>query len=573
MSISKKELRYKITGTFILALFCLNYAFAATYYIDAVSGKDSNSGLNGSPWQTIAKVNKASLVAGDLVLFARGQIFRGNLLPKSGTASANISYGAYGTGNKPLFLGSVNRKLTTDWVSAGTNLWKTSDVVTIGGNAVDAGNLILNKEASVGWKVSSLSLVTSQGRFYSDVSAKTVTMYSASNPGSFYSDIEIALCQNIINPSDKSYIIIENLDLRYSGAHGIGGSGTHHIIIRDVDISYIGGSYLSGTTRYGNGVEFYNDAHDNSVERCTFSQIYDAALTNQGDLANCQEYNIYYRNNIIRSSEYSFEIWLRGKGASLHDIYFENNTCLDAGSSWGHEQRVDPNASHLCFWGTSATFSNIVIRNNIFSNSAGAGIFEGKNNLADLKTSSVIINNNDWFVANMLAVMTGWDAGKPGPINTYYTWDYYLSLTQQDQNSITADPLLTPEYSIPSNSPCVNSGVSTTVATDFVGTTRPQGSEYDIGAFEYIGTSNLIVDKNLPELSLFPNPAKDSLTFQLSSIQKNENLQIYNTEGELVKEFIMTTVIQKISINNLPNGAYLVKIKSNPQLELKFIKQ
>jgi hypothetical protein len=412
-------------------------SFASTYYINATSGSDSNDGkTNSTPWKTISRVNKAILMPGDSILFSRGQSFRGNLVPQSGTAYAISYYGAYGTGHKPILLGSISRKLASDWVKTGRHLWMTLNVVTEEGVATDAGNIIFDNEASVGWKVSALDLANSQGKFYSDVAAKTVTMYSEGNPGSVYSSIEIALGQHVINETDRSYISIENLDLRYSGAHGIGGSNTQHITIRNVDISYIGGSYLSGTTRYGNGLEFYNAAHDNLVEWCTISQIYDAALTNQGDQVNCLQYNIIYRNNTIRNSENSFELWLRGSGAFLHDIYFENNTCLDAGICWGHEQRVDPNASHLCFWGTTASFNNISIINNIFKNSAGSGIFEAKTSLADLNIAHVNINNNTWDVENILAVMTAWDSEKPSPINTYYDWNYYSSKTKQDSNSI-----------------------------------------------------------------------------------------------------------------------------------------
>jgi len=52
-----------------------------------------------------------------------------------------------------------------------------------------------------------------------------------------------------------------------------------------------------GRVRYGNGVEFWADAHDNLVENCKIWEIYDAAFTNQA-YANSQ-YNIVYRNNVI----------------------------------------------------------------------------------------------------------------------------------------------------------------------------------------------------------------------------------------------------------------------------------
>jgi hypothetical protein len=491
----------KNTFAFCLMLLVSSGAFAATYYVNAISGSDSNNGTTElTAWKTISKVNSVTLVAGDIVLFSRGQTFRGNLYqnfqnPSTGSPSSYIRYGAYGTGNKPLFLASISRKLTSDWVSAGTNLWKTSDVVTIDGASRDAGNLIFNNEASVGWKVTSLSGLTSQGKFYSDVSAKTVTMYSAGNPGSVYSNIEIALDRYNIHIYNKSYLIIENLDLRYSASIGIQLESVHHIIVRDVDMSYIGGAVYSGETRLGNGLQFWsynNNAHDCYVERCSFSQIYDAALTNQGLLGGDQ-YNLFYRNNIVRNCEYSFELWLNGNG-SLHDIYFVNNVCLDAGVCWAHAQRPDPNATHLSFWSSAATGNtNIFIRNNIFVNSVGAGIYSYSKDLKEVKR--MVINYNDWYnIPNILAICTGWNNG---PVNTYYNWDYYRTNSGQDANSITTNPLLTPSFSIPSNSPCVNTGVFSSATTDFIGTSRPQDGAFDMGAYEYTTSADKVNNEKI----------------------------------------------------------------------------
>ena len=61
-----------------------------------------------------------------------------------------------------------------------------------------------------------------------------------------------------------------DLALKYGAAHGIGGRNTHHITSRNCDFGYIGGGDQIGgdrTVRFGNGVEFWGDAHDNLVER------------------------------------------------------------------------------------------------------------------------------------------------------------------------------------------------------------------------------------------------------------------------------------------------------------------
>ena len=82
---------------------------AATYYIDAEDGNDSNSGLSeGDAFQTISKVNTItpSLNPGDEVLFKRGQTHTSNetlnLSGINGTETEKIVISAYGSGSDPI---------------------------------------------------------------------------------------------------------------------------------------------------------------------------------------------------------------------------------------------------------------------------------------------------------------------------------------------------------------------------------------------------------------------------------------------------------------------------------------
>ncbi len=481
-----KNVFKKIWITGMLLQFLMISSFATTYYVDATNGNDSNNGTSTSTaWKTLGKVMSTSFSPNDFILFKRGEVFRGggySFEPPYGTSSGSVTYADYGTGNKPRMYGSVQKKNTSDWTNVGTNIWQASLP-----NTADAGSLIFNNEASWGEKVSSVSLLTSQGKFYCNTTGQYVRLYSVGNPASYYSNIEIALNASVIYFWQSSYVTLKNLDIRYGGAHGIGsGGGVHHIVIQSCDFSFIGGAYqVEGDTgRYGNGVEFWQAAHDCTVKQCTFSQIYDAAITSQGveDAQAYSAYNLYFINNIIDKAEYSFEFWFHGSnGISTHDVYFANNTCLNAGMGWAHSQRSDPNGSHLTFWGFDAnvTVSNIFIRNNIFKNVTGAGIFEANDVLADLSTSKMTINNNDWYVTNQLSV---W--------GTYHDWSYYRTNTGQDANSVITDPLLNTDNTLSSTSPCINTGVTlSTVTSDFIDVARPQGSAYDMGAYEYTGTS------------------------------------------------------------------------------------
>jgi hypothetical protein len=73
------------------------------FYVDNVSGSDSNSGTSSTaPWKSLGKVNSIAFQPGDAVNFKRGSVWTGNLQVKSsGTSSSRITYQAYGTGTAP----------------------------------------------------------------------------------------------------------------------------------------------------------------------------------------------------------------------------------------------------------------------------------------------------------------------------------------------------------------------------------------------------------------------------------------------------------------------------------------
>lgn len=96
-----------------------------TYYVSP-SGSDSNSGTSPSQaWQTVSRVNSASLAPGDGVLFQGGSTFSDNtLMPQdSGNPNAPIVYGSYGSGQAKITQGvwfPTQDYLTFDDLSLGT---------------------------------------------------------------------------------------------------------------------------------------------------------------------------------------------------------------------------------------------------------------------------------------------------------------------------------------------------------------------------------------------------------------------------------------------------------------------
>lgn len=435
-------------------------AFAATYYVSAAGADDKPGTSPETAWKSLGRVNKANLKPGDSVLFRRGDHWRGVLRPRRGAEGKPVTYSAFGPdGEKPLFLGSVNRNAVDDWRDEGGNIWSTRP----GGFNCDVGNIIFDHEKSCGVKVWEKSNLRSQGQYWYDENSGLVKLYCKGSPAKVYSDIECALRRNVIVLTNRSYIVIDGLAVKYGAAHGIGGAIMHHITVRNCDVAYIGGGDQYGgkrTVRYGNGVEFWAAAHDCLVENCRLWEIYDAALTNQGNVPNMKQYNIRYRNNIIWNCEYSFEYWNRPESASTRDIYFENNTCVNAGGGWGHSQRRDPNGRHLCFYTSPAPANNIVIRDNVFYQSTNWGLdvrVWPKANVCDLKMSG-----NCWYQPQGTMVRIVQPDGRHE--YSMKEFDKFQADYGLGQGSIAADPKLispqTGDFRLRSDSPCPKAGAS-----------------------------------------------------------------------------------------------------------------
>lgn len=101
-------------------------AMAAEYFV-ATDGTDASAGTRPTEaWATLGRVNGADLLPGDTVRFRRGDTWRGTLRPKSGDASGEVTYTAYGEGPKPLLLGSLDLSSPDYWAPAGPGRWATA---------------------------------------------------------------------------------------------------------------------------------------------------------------------------------------------------------------------------------------------------------------------------------------------------------------------------------------------------------------------------------------------------------------------------------------------------------------
>jgi len=474
----------KILLSILFSLLLTSQAYAGTnYYVknctdingDAIGGctpgSDSNDGLtDGNAFLTIAKCSSTAVTgSADICNINRGDVFREVISGKAGTSGNQTIYQDYGSGAKPLILGSaLNYSSTGSWTDLGSNIWSAA-------SSIDVGNLIFNSEASTGTKVATEVELTTQGYFWWDDPNNVVKVYSVGNPGTFYTHIEVA--RNANNIGSGSYVTFKNLDVRYAGAHGIDFNSKTSVNGYGVDFSFIGGSYLTGTVRYGNAIQVYNSNSDCIWEAGTISQVYDAGFTVQGTSSSMVVSNIIFRNYRVDKCEYSVEFWGSSSSATIDNVHHDNNTLTNAGGGWGHNQRPDgASGHHLMVFPNAATTTNSTFNNNIMDTATEANIrILLDADLLDLTRNYNLYYNSGGHIGTR---------GTVGQVN-YDTIAALRTGMGGDANSIQSDPDVQSDYTILSTSPAKDAGTTvTSVNDDFYGTRRPQGTAYDIGSFE-----------------------------------------------------------------------------------------
>ena len=455
------------------------------FYLDSVAGNDANDGCSqATAWRLLDKVNSSAVPPGSIVLFRRGGVWRGQIIPRSGTAEHRTYYGAWGSGAKPVILGSVSMKRDTDWLDEGGDVWKSRAAFD-----TDVGNLIFDGARVFGFKRWSRGDLKAQGQYFYDRVTKHLSLYSTANPGVMYKDIEAGLRQNIVNWDNTSFVTFENLSIKFGAAHGFGGTNTAFLTVRGCDISYIGGGdlFMDGrNVRYGNGVEFWANAHDCLVEKCRIWEMYDTALTNQNTFEDARQYNIMYRNNVVWNCAYgSFECWSTPVSSSMMSIRFEHNTCVGAGGGWGRPpQRPDPSGYQLVLdqcavANPTAIGPRVIIRDNIFYLSDCALLIR--------RTSTwdaAMIDYNCWFQPEGRMV----DIEEAGRTFTMAEFAAYKTFSRLDAHSLADDPRFVDpsanDYRLRAGSPCLGAGWGEKTEGGRGGTSPPAGGVSDIGAQE-----------------------------------------------------------------------------------------
>ncbi|MBY0424223.1 MAG: T9SS type A sorting domain-containing protein, partial [Cytophagales bacterium] len=296
----------------------------------------------------------------------------------------------------------------------------------------------------------------------------------------------------------------------------------------------------------------------------------DDAVTNQSNNSvsgPVQQYNIRYINHLIwNCSESSFCIFLRPSsltGSVLKNIYFENNTCVNAGGGWGGLQRPDKKGFQVYFSATTAATDSIFIRNNIFYGSRSVLFID---NSGIQPFPYVTMDYNNWYTQNNTDTIAAF--WTPSAISVYTKTQFmnYQTDHQKDQHSFMGDPLLanpsSNDYRLSPTSPCVNAGIYNGITSDFIRSPRPQGPNNDIGAYEIASITSLEVGNDIhPGFKVYPNSNLGIFTISTHT-DDGYTLRIYDVNGHLAfnQQLRGTT---EVDASILQAGIYLICLGNN----------
>jgi hypothetical protein len=398
---------------------------------------------------------------------------------------------------------------------------------------------------------------------------------------------------------NKSYIEFNGFEVFRSNQHGVAIHYECHYInlknltIHETQLSGIFASYNYGPTKNMvtdiliDNCELYNTNFTPNQESLTLIAV------NRFEIKNCKVHDVQGNYSASFPRQNGIDVKVGCDNGSIHDneiynsfdgIYIDtgdaasqnisiyNNRVhnnLGAGITLGSERTPYSSITNVNVYNNLVYLNTVgflsdyyptdhpfisnfrLINNTFYKNDKNNGIpyyeirlaapysYSGQINYVDCVIRNNIIVGK--YAGSGLIIYDGYDSG--GVIidhNLFYDALGYYSSNKYGTNYIQENPaLVNPDggnFQLQSNSPALNAGSATGVpATDYSNSARPQGTGYDIGAYEYVETTL----NHAPVISSIGNKIINeglTLTFTVSASDPDGNGLIY-------------------SASNLPSGA------------------
>lgn len=489
-----------------------------TFYVSNSQGNDNNNGLSeGSAIKSLVKLQTMldNSQPGDCYFLKRGDTWTQragvstayaglvglDLTKVDGSSSNWITIGAYGSGNLPtfdfsgtgssIFFEGANYLLVKDLRITSTNADLSNrptvgihSVGSLGGgfhfvtfDGVDVDGVV--QPARIQEFDSSEGFILQNSMLRNGANEEGMTAYDSNSNGIFLTVPNSKLLNNKIynnGHQDSQLYLMNSLNLVvegneiYNGEYGFHISNPENVIVRNnkiYDTDYVG-IYL-GTRNYGaflyaknvtiEGNEIYNTPYGILIDSDTFP-----------DIPPIQD--ILIKNNVVHDCSASAVRMYTMR--DMENINFYNNVFynnLDAIDVHNNLNILSMSFKNNIFYNDKYSDGNLIrVQNNAFS-------------------SKMTFDNNLYYntVGNVFNI--GGDMWAYVDGNIYDFSQFKSAYPSKEQHGVFGNPLFVnanaKNFHLQSGSPAINTGANVGVTKDFDDVSRPQGSGYDIGAFEY----------------------------------------------------------------------------------------
>lgn len=568
----------------IILILQFKYTYAATYYVSNNNCSDSNTGYENSPWCHCPGMNgwtgNTTLNPGDIVFFDSGDTWSASSGGYILNLTGGVSYvgDSWGSGTKAKFIAYNNLGAAPGSMVNFHQDHPTYPTVFQGfeldGNGQFVNGIGFNRSISYGLMTGATKRV------------QNCSVHDQNSTGGYTYGIIVS---HFLVPNPENYIT-ENVEILDNIVYNQGRTGITIYTSNTNDNCRIGNMLIRGNETYntalapdydaGVGIVVKNHVHDVVIE---YNYIHGyngntgTAAYIDADVQNCSgPRNITFRYNILNCTS-NANLQIRNYGNKSFDIYGN----IFYGSVGSQGILIASNRDSI----NAKIYNNILFNDSIIlQNHSATGEIELKNNIIYSASNTPLIdpggnitshNNNIFYRSGFgnILVSSGGTSFTESNLSTY------------EITALSSDPLLintsnlptgfvgTNEYdikpntdglSLQENSPAIDAGeaLGSNYTISINSIVRPQGSNWDIGAYEYSDGSEP-ADNTPPirDLGLPTGTLPASTTEITLSLSTDENATCrYETTGDVEYSLMTNTfsntgsVSHSTTINNLNNG-------------------
>lgn len=490
-------------------------SWAVNYYVNASTGSDANTGRSTTlPWKTIQK-SANCLAPGDTCFVTPGSYPERINVSISGTQSAPIVYKALGSGAVTKGFTIIANYITVDGFEV-TETSRTSWIDGVGFHIKGQYVKVLNNYIHITYR---------EGiRLGDDPSSSATSNCLLQNNKIIrvgQSGILVCGVNNVVRGNEIAGVVQwavtnpQNLD-----AVGLRFFGTGHIICNNYIHDILLSDPENGNAPHVDAVQTWGPATYMTIENNTFS-MGEPTLNKQ----------------ITMVTEVT---------APVSDLTYRNNVCYNT------LRGLNIYGSYAA--GTSTPIKNIKIENNTFD-----GFLDNPVELHDCPNAKVmnnIFNNTVELYIDALTASGGLQIG----YNSYFHTDGTLPAGTHYQGDIwgTDPKFVSPsqrDYHLQAASGMIDKGtILSDVTADLSGTSRPQGTGYDMGAYEYATSTTVSPTTDITSPKVTGASLSSSMRLNVTFSEKVAAAEALNTANYSITGGIS---VRSITMNSTQDGVII----------------